>query len=107
MSHINQISDADFEQEVLKSELPVLVDFWAEWCAPCKAIAPNLQAIAEEYQGKVKVVKIDVDKNPESPMKYAVRGIPTLIMFDEGELKKLTAGMASKQEIADFIESAL
>jgi len=98
-------SDASFEADVINSELPVLVDFWAEWCGPCKMIAPVLDAIAEEYEGKLKVVKVDVDANNESPAKYGVRGIPTLILFKGGNAEATKVGALSKTQLLEFIDA--
>ena len=107
MSQINTVTDADFQKDVLDSDIPVLVDFWADWCAPCKAIAPNLEQVAKEYEGKIKILKLNVDENPETPSQYGIRGIPTLIIFVGGEVKKTTSGMASKEQLMTFIDSAL
>jgi thioredoxin 1 len=100
---IIEATDANFEQEVLKSEQPVLVDFWAAWCGPCKAIAPTVDAVATSYQGKAKIMKMDVDKNPSTPMRYNVRGIPTLLVFKGGQVKEQIVGYVAK----DVIENAL
>ena len=100
---IIEATDANFEQEVLKSETPVLVDFWAAWCGPCKAIAPTVDAVATSYQGKAKIMKMDVDKNPSTPMRYNVRGIPTLLVFKGGQVKEQIVGYVAK----DVIENAL
>ena len=104
--NITHISDSSFQQDVLGAEGPVLVDFWAEWCGPCKAIAPVLDEIASEYQGSLKVCKMDVDANPETAPKYGIRGIPTLLLFNKGELVGTKVGSITKSEIASFIESA-
>lgn len=105
MSHINSISDDTFEAEVVESKIPVLVDFWAQWCGPCKAIAPILDELAQKYNGKIKVVKLDVDNNPGTPPKFGVRGIPTLILFKDGQVKATQVGLISKAELASFIDS--
>jgi len=103
--HIKQITDASFEADVLKSDKPVLLDFWAEWCGPCKQIAPILEALAIEYEGKVVIGKLDVDKNTAVSTKFGIRGIPTLILFKNGvEIAKKVGGMP-KAAIASFIES--
>ena len=104
---IVHVTDDAFEQEVLKSSLPVLVDFWAEWCAPCRAIAPTLEFIATEYAGKLKVAKLDVDSNPKMPPKYGVRGIPTLILFKQGEVVGMEVGALPKSRLIDFINSKI
>lgn len=105
MSHIHAISDDTFETEVIESKTPVLVDFWAQWCGPCKAIAPILDELAQKYDGKIKVVKLDVDSNPGTPPKFGVRGIPTLILFKDGQVKATQVGLVSKTELANFIDS--
>jgi len=102
-----QVSDSSFEAEVLKSDGPVVVDFWAEWCGPCKMIGPSLEEISEEMGGKVKVVKLNIDDNPSTPSKYGVRGIPTLMVFKDGEVKSTQVGANSKGKIADWIESSI
>src|SRR5690242_2898580 len=105
MSNISAISDSTFENEVIESTTPVLVDFWAQWCGPCKAITPLLEDIAQKYDGKVKIVKIDVDHNPATPPKFGVRGIPTLILFKDGQVKATQVGLLSKTELMSFIDS--
>lgn len=105
--HIVHATDASFEADVLQSSQPVLVDFWAAWCGPCKMIAPVLDEIAEEYAGKLKVVKVDVDENRDSPAKYGVRGIPTLLLFKNGQLEATKVGALTKNQLVDFINSAL
>ena len=101
------IGDADFQQEVLQSSIPVLVDFWATWCGPCQALAPTLDEIADDYQGKIKVVKIDIDQNPESAAQYNVRSIPTLLIFKNGNVEDSKIGLQSKSQLAAFIDSTL
>jgi thioredoxin 1 len=102
---IVQVSDASFETDVLQSEMPALVDFWAEWCGPCKMIAPILDEIAEEYSGKIKVCKVNVDSNPETAAKFNVRGIPTLLVFKNGVIEATKVGALSKGQLTEFVES--
>ena len=104
MSSVN-VSDADFENEVLKSSETVMVDFWAEWCGPCKALSPIVDEVANELSGKMKVVKINIDENPNSPTKYGVRGIPTLMVFKNGELVDTKVGGMSKAQLNDWLSS--
>jgi len=105
--HINNITDSSFEQDVLQAEGPVLVDYWAEWCGPCKMIAPVLNEIAEEYAGKVKVCKLNIDENPATPPKYGVRGIPTLMLFKNGNVEATKVGAMSKSQLAAFLDGHL
>lgn len=105
--NIVQISDSSFEQDVLKADGPVLVDFWAEWCGPCKMIAPVLDELADEYSGKLKVCKLNIDANPETAPKYGVRGIPTLIIFKNGQAEATKVGALSKSQLATFIDSVI
>ena len=105
--NITHVTDSSFDSEVLSAELPVLVDFWAEWCGPCKMIAPILDEIATEYAGKLKVCKIDVDANSDTPAKFSVRGIPTLMIFKGGNAEATKVGAISKSQLAEFIDSAL
>ncbi|GAA4360577.1 thioredoxin TrxA [Kangiella marina] len=99
------LSDDTFEQEVLNSDSPVLVDYWAEWCGPCKMIAPILDEIAESYDGKVKVAKLNIDENNETPPKYGIRGIPTLMLFKGGNVEATKVGAVSKSQLMAFIDS--
>ncbi len=101
------ISDAEFENEVLKADGPVMVDFWAEWCGPCKALSPIVDEVAGEVAGKMKVVKVNIDDNPNAPTKYGVRGIPTLMVFNGGELIETKVGGMSKSQLSEWVESAL
>ncbi|MRH78452.1 thioredoxin TrxA [Spiribacter sp. C176] len=104
---IVHVSDAEFEAEVLKSEHPVLVDYWAEWCGPCKMIAPILDEMAATYSGKLKVAKLNIDENPETPPKYGIRGIPTLMLFKNGAVEATKVGALSKAQLSAFIDSNL
>ena len=106
MSAVN-VSDADFESEVLNSDEPVMVDFWAEWCGPCKALSPIVDEVANEVSGKFKVVKINIDENPNSPTKYGVRGIPTLMVFKGGELVDTKVGGMSKTQLNEWLGSVV
>ena len=105
--NILAITDNEFEKEVLNSEIPVLVDFWAEWCGPCRMFVPVLEEIAGEYAGKLKVVKINVDESPETAQKYGVRGIPTIILFKNGEVEATKVGALAKSQITAFLDSEL
>lgn len=105
MSSIAAISDSSFETDVIESATPVLVDFWAQWCGPCKAIAPILEDLAQKYGDKIKIVKLDVDSNPGTPPKFGVRGIPTLILFKDGQVKATQVGLISKNDLAQFIDT--
>jgi len=100
-------SDTSFSSDVLKSETPVLLDFWAEWCGPCKMIAPILEEIAEEYKGRVKIAKINIDENPQTPPKFNIRGIPTLILFKNGTVEAQKVGAVSKSQLAAFLDNNL
>lgn len=105
--HIHYVTDASFEAEVLQSASPVLVDYWAEWCGPCKMIAPILDEVAREYGGKLKVAKLNIDENQETPAKYGIRGIPTLMLFKGGNIEATKVGALSKSQLAAFIDSHL
>lgn len=102
---IKHVSDASFENDVLKSDQPVLVDYWAEWCGPCKMIAPVLDEIAQTYQGKLKVCKLNIDENQDTPPKFGVRGIPTLMLFKNGNVEATKVGALSKSQLAAFLDS--
>ena len=100
------VSDTEFENEVLKSDTPVVVDFWAEWCGPCKAMSPLVDEFSNEMGSKVKVVKVNIDENPEAPTKYGVRGIPTFMVFQNGEVKSTHTGGMSKSQLNEWVEKA-
>lgn len=104
-NHILAISDDSFENEVIDSGIPVVVDFWAQWCGPCKALAPIIEDVASKYADKVKFVKLDVDQNPSTPPKFGVRGIPTLILFKEGQVAATQVGLLSKADLIKFIDT--
>ena len=105
MSEISHVTDDTYESEVLKSDVPVLVDYWAEWCGPCKVIAPVLEEIAAEYNGKMKVCKLDIDANEDTPPKYGIRGIPTLMLFKNGAVEATKVGALSKSQLTAFLDS--
>jgi len=100
MSKPFEVTDETFESEVLQAETPTLVDFWAEWCGPCRMVAPAVEALAEEYDGKIRVAKLDVDQNRQTPMRYGVQGIPTLILFKDGEIATRIVGFRPKEALA-------
>jgi thioredoxin 1 len=101
------VSDSDFDTQVLKSDKPVLVDFWAEWCGPCKMIGPSLEEISEELGEQVQIVKLNIDDHPDTPAKYGVRGIPTMILFKNGEIADTKVGAAPKAQLKSWLEAAL
>ena len=105
--HIVHTTDATFAQDVLKSDKPVLLDFWAEWCGPCKMIAPILDEIASEYHDRIKIAKINIDENPQTSPKFGIRGIPTLILFKNGTVEAQKVGAVSKSQLAAFLDSNL
>lgn len=107
MGNLIHLTDATFESEVLKSDIPVLIDFWAVWCGPCRLIAPHVEAIAEEYAGKVKVAKLDVDHNQNTARILGIRSIPTLMIFNKGEVVGNIVGAVPKQKILEHLESVL
>ena len=104
---LHQTSDTAFEQDVLKSGTPVLVDFWAEWCGPCKMIAPHLEAIAAELGDKVQVIKVNIDENPLTPTRYGVRGIPTLMLFKNGEVAATKVGALPKSNLMEWVQESI
>ncbi|EDY85393.1 thioredoxin [gamma proteobacterium HTCC5015] len=104
---ITYLTDATFDSEVLESDLPVLVDYWAEWCGPCKMIAPILDEVAEEYKGRLKVAKLNIDENGDTPPKYGIRGIPTLMIFKGGNVDATKVGALSKSQLIAFVDANL
>lgn len=103
--NVTNVTDSDFDSQVLQSDLPVLVDYWAEWCGPCKMIAPVLEEIAEEYNGKLRICKLNIDENPDTPPRYGIRGIPTLMLFRDGEVESTKVGALTKSQLAAFLDS--
>ena len=104
---IVHVTDASFENDVVRSDKPVLLDFWAEWCGPCKMIAPMLHEIADEYKGKVTIAKLNIDDNPKTPQRFSVRGIPTLILFKNGQVEGQKVGAPRKSDLVAFLDSKL
>lgn len=103
MSDIMVVSDATFDKEVLQAEKPVLVDFWAPWCAPCLAMTPIIEEVARSYGDKIRIAKINVDENPEIPQRYGIRGIPTLIFFSKGQVEEILVGLQPKEKIVEIV----
>lgn len=105
--HIHHVTDASFKSEVLDSSIPVIVDYWAEWCGPCKMIGPSLEEIANELGSKVKIAKLNIDENPQTPPRFGIRGIPTLILFKNGKVEAQKVGALSKSQLVAFLDSNL
>ncbi|MDP2870521.1 thioredoxin TrxA [Methyloversatilis sp.] len=105
--HIHHVTDASFEEEVVKADLPVLVDYWAEWCGPCKMIAPILDEVARDYAGKLRVAKVNIDENQDTPARFGIRGIPTLMLFKDGNVEATKVGALSKSQLTAFLDSHL
>jgi len=105
--HVLNVNDSDFSKEILESDIPVLVDFWTSWCGPCQAIAPVIEELAKEYEGKIKVVKINVEENPQTPRQYSVRGIPTLILFKRGSVLDQVVGVVPKGKLRQMCEKGM
>ena len=105
--HVVHVTDASFDDDVLKANKPILLDFWAEWCGPCKMIAPMLDEVATEYQGKLTIAKINIDDNPKTPQRFNVRGIPTLILFKNGQVEGQKVGALRKADLAAFLDGKL
>ena len=103
--HIKTVTDASFDQDVLNSGKPVLVDFWAEWCGPCRALTPILEEVAASYGEKITVAKVNIDENPQTPSKYGVMSIPTLILFKNGQVEAIKMGLLSKSQLSAFVDS--
>lgn len=107
MGNVNAITDSSFESDVLKSTTPTVVDFWATWCGPCKSLGPKIEKLSEEFKGKIKFTKLDVDENPKTPPKYGIRGVPTLIIFKNGQPVKQLVGDQSIAQLTEFLKSVL
>ncbi len=103
--HIHTVNDTTFEQEVLQPSVPVLVDYWAEWCGPCQMIAPVLEEVAEEYAGRIKVAKVNVDENSQTPSRYGIRGIPTLMLFKDGKVAATRVGALTRSQLKAFVDA--
>jgi len=107
MSDLLQVTDGNFEEEIVNSDIPAMVDFWAEWCGPCKMVGPVVEELAQEYKGKIKIAKMDVDSNRDTPAKFGIRNIPTLILFKDGEVAKMIIGAQPKSQIYGELKKLL
>ena len=104
MNSVVEVTDASFEDEVLKSDIPVLIDFWAEWCGPCKVLSPIIDEVSKDYEGRIKFAKLNIDENPNNTQKFGIRGIPTMLLFKDGELKATKVGATTKSNIVSWIK---
>lgn len=107
MNSVVEVTDASFEDEVLKSDIPVLIDFWAEWCGPCKVLSPIIDEVSKDYEGRIKFAKLNIDENPNNTQKFGIRGIPTLIIFKNGDKEETSVGVLSKSELTSFLDKSL
>jgi len=107
MADLLQVTDANFDEEIVKASIPAMVDFWAEWCGPCKMVGPTVEALAKEYEGKIKIAKMNVDENRETPAKFGIRNIPTLILFKDGEVAQTIIGAQTKDHLEEELKKLL
>ncbi len=107
MADLLQVTDANFDEEIVKASIPAMVDFWAEWCGPCKMVGPTVEALAKEYEGKIKIAKMNVDENRETPAKFGIRNIPTLILFKDGEVAQTIIGAQTKSHLEEELKKLL
>jgi thioredoxin 1 len=107
MADLLQVTDANFDEEIVKAGIPAMVDFWAEWCGPCKMVGPTVEALAKEYEGKIKIAKMNVDENRETPAKFGIRNIPTLILFKDGEVAQTIIGAQTKSHLEEELKKLL
>jgi thioredoxin 1 len=107
MADLLQVTDANFDEEIVKAGIPAMVDFWAEWCGPCKMVGPTVEALAREYEGKIKIAKMNVDENRETPAKFGIRNIPTLILFKDGEVAQTIIGAQTKSHLEEELKKLL
>lgn len=107
MADLLQVTDANFDEEIVKAGIPAMVDFWAEWCGPCKMVGPTVEALAKEYEGKIKIAKMNVDENRETPAKFGIRNIPTLILFKDGEVAQTIIGAQTKSRLEEELKKLL